>query len=48
MTDSNGQQILATKEKETDKQFHITEEYLLDFMKENEKLSNELHNLRGY
>ena len=48
MTDSNGQQTLATKEKETDKQFQITEEYLFDFIKENEKLSNELHNPRGY
>ena len=48
ITDSNGQQTLATKEKETDKQFQITEEYLFDFIRENEKWSNELHNLRGY
>ena len=47
ITDSNGQQTLATKEKKTNKQFQITEEYLFDFIKTNEKLSDELHNLRG-
>ena len=48
MTDSNGQQTLAAKEKETDKQFQITEEYLFDFIKTNEELSDELHNPGGY
>ena len=44
----DGQQILATKERQKDgeKQFVITEEYLLDFIKQNEMLSNELHDLR--
>lgn len=42
------QQVLATKERQKDgeKQFVITEEYLLDFIKQNEMLSNELHDLR--
>lgn len=40
-------QILATKDKENN-QFIISEEYLLDFIKENELLSSKLHELRGY
>lgn len=45
---SNEEQILATKEKETNKQFIITEDYLTDFIKENERLSTMLHKFRGY
>lgn len=44
----NDRQILATKEKSSSRQFIITEEYLMDFIKQNEKLSSMLHNLRGY
>ena len=40
-------QILATKDKNHN-QFIITEEYLLDFIKENELLSSKLHELRGH
>jgi hypothetical protein len=43
----NGEQILATKQKDNT-QFIITEEYLYEFIKENEKLSCSLHKLRGY
>lgn len=42
-----GVQILATKDKENN-QFIITEEYLLEFIKENELLSSKLHELRGF
>lgn len=45
---SNEEQILSTKEKETNKQFIITEDYLTDFIKENERLSTMLHEFRGY
>lgn len=40
------QQILATKEK-NGKQFLITEQYLLEFIKKNDDLSDLLHKLRG-
>ena len=44
-----GQQVLATKEKESDgnRQFEITEQYLLDFIAKNKRLSDMLHALRG-
>lgn len=50
VTDENGNQILATKEKESKggKQFRITEAYLHDFIKMNEGLSTKLHAVRGY
>ncbi len=48
ITDSNGEQILATKEKNGNKQFVITKEYLVKFIQLNEKLSDLLHELRGY
>lgn len=46
----DGRQMLATKEREKDggKQFVITEEYLLDFIAGNERLSTMLHHFRGY
>lgn len=47
ITDENGSQLLATKDKNNN-QYIITEEYLLDFIKQNEVLSSELHNFRGY
>ena len=45
-----GEQILATKEriKDGNGQFTITEEYLLEFIAMNEKLSTELHKFRGF
>ena len=46
----DGHQILATKvlQKDGGDQFVITEDYLLDFIKQNEKLSDLLHEIRGY
>ena len=43
----NNEQILRTKNKKHE-QFNITEEYLLDFIQNNEKLSTMLHKLRGF
>lgn len=40
--------MLATKEKETQKQFRITDDYLCGFIEKNEKLSLMLHDFRGY
>lgn len=50
ITDTSGEQILATKEKVKDgnKQFKITEEYPFQFIKLNQELSDLLHDLRGY
>lgn len=50
ITSSSGEQVLATK---TNKgydniQFEITEEYLMEFIKKNERLSSLLHDYRGY
>ena len=47
ITDTDGEQRLATKDKE-DRQFVITESFLIDFLQENQKLSDLLHELRGY
>ena len=46
----NGEQILATKtkHKDGDRQFIITNDYLLEFITKNEELSTLLHNFRGY
>ena len=41
------EQILSTKDKQH-KQYIITEDYLLKFIKENEELSSMLHKFRGY
>ena len=48
ITNEQGKQVLATKEKDGDRQFEITEEYLNNFIKLNETLSQKLHDLRGY
>ena len=50
ITNAANEQVLATKEKveKGNRRFEITEEYLLDFIKLNDKLSGLLHNLRGY
>ena len=41
-----GEQILATKDPKTDEQFIITREYMMDFIKENDKLNDMLYKLR--
>ena len=41
------EQVIATKEK-SGHQFEITEDYLLDFIRKNENLSDMLHQFRGY
>lgn len=46
ITNEDDEQILATKDR-NNKQFHITEEYLLTFIKDNEQLSGLLHEFRG-
>lgn len=50
ITDSkSNEQILCTKTRNPEnKQFHITREYLMEFIKKNESLSSLLHKFRGY
>lgn len=49
ITGPNNEQILSTKIKAPDnRQFIITIDYLMNFIKENEKLSMFLHTYRGY
>ena len=50
ITNTAGEQSLATKEPEHKggRQFEITEDYLMNFISMNEKLSDMLHKLRGY
>lgn len=48
ITSEDNEQIMATKEMKTHRQFKITEEYLIDFIKLNEELSDMLHDYRGY
>jgi len=45
ITDQDGKQCLATKDREH-KQFVISKEYLLDFIKENESFSNLMYKVR--
>ncbi|WP_414150091.1 selenium binding protein [Acetobacterium carbinolicum] len=47
ITDTDGKQKLATKDK-SNKQYVITEQFLQEFIKENEELSGMLHSLRGF
>ena len=47
ITNDDKEQILATKDKQHN-QFVITKEYLLDFIKGNEVLSDKLYTYRGY
>lgn len=47
ITDDDKEQILATKDKQHN-QFVITKEYLLDFIKANEVLSDKLYIFREY
>lgn len=48
ITSPDNKQILATKERITNKQFHITEGYLIDFIKKNDELSSLLLGYRGF
>lgn len=47
ITNDDKEQILATKDKQHNR-FVITKEYLLDFIKGNEVLSDKLYTFRGY
>ena len=47
ITNTNGEQTIATKEK-SGRQFEITEDYLMDFIRKNDELSSMLHEFRGY
>lgn len=47
ITNAKGEQVLATRDK-NGIQFEITEEYLLNFIAENERLSSLLHAYRGW
>ena len=50
ITNKAGEQALATKDpiRNGNRQFEITEEYLVEFIKLNEQLCDKLHTLRGY
>ncbi len=48
VTSSDDGQVMATKVKRSGEQFYITEEYLTDFIRENERLSDMLYKYRGY
>lgn len=50
ITSKHGEQVFATKtlKKDGNIQFEITVEYLQDFIKRNETLSDLLHEYRGY
>jgi len=47
ITDESNEQILCTKDKQHN-QYIISEEFLIDFIKQNEELSILLHEFRGY
>lgn len=48
ITSKSGEQILATKDPDNQKQFEISEHYLKVFIQLNNKLSELLHELRGF
>ena len=48
VTSPDDEQVMATKVKRTGEQFYITEKYLTDFIRENERLSDMLYEYRGY
>ncbi len=48
ITNKQNEQVLATKVTDGNRQFEITEEYLLEFIRLNDKLSQMLHKIRGY
>lgn len=47
VTDKNGEQVLYTKNKDH-VQYEISKELLMEFIKNNDKLSDMLHEFRGY
>ena len=47
VTNAEGEQGLATKDK-NHRQYEITADFLMQFIKENEELSSMLHCFRGY
>ncbi len=48
VTSENKEQILATKNPKNQIQYEIDEEYLIDFINLNNKMSKKLHDLRGF
>ncbi|MGE4572452.1 MAG: hypothetical protein AB7E09_06895 [Candidatus Izemoplasmatales bacterium] len=48
ITSKSGEQVLATKDPDNQKQFEVSKEYLKDFIQLNNKFSDLLHELRGY
>lgn len=48
VTSPDDEQVMTTRVKKSGEQFYITEEYLTDFIRENERLSDMLHKYRGY
>lgn len=46
ITSKSGEQILGTKDKKTNQQFEITEDYLREFIRDNDELSQMLENYR--
>lgn len=48
ITSKSGKQILGTKVKNSGEQFDITDEYLINFIKNNDELSSMLTKYRGY
>ncbi len=50
ITSKEGEQVIATKEpkEKGNRQFIITEDYLMDFIRKNDELSDLLHKYRGY
>ena len=50
VTSVKGEQVLATKtlRKDGNIQFEITEDYLMEFIKKNQRLSDLLYSYRGY
>lgn len=47
ITSQSGEQILGTKDKKTQRQFEITEDYLRDFIHDNDELAQMLECYRG-
>ena len=48
VTGQDGEQVLRTKERAGGEQFDITREYLLEFIADNQRLSDELYDYRGH
>lgn len=48
VTNDHDEQVLYTKDKQTQNQFEITTSYLMNFINKNDELSNKLHEFRGF